>query len=150
PSMRLASSNSVRPTFCPPSAFSITIALNVATRSSRSWNRTYRSTEDRDRRQQYSAVALSPISLSGGCSGPRHRLLDNRQVDESGHHAEQDGAPPDDVIRAGSLVQQPAQIDSERPAHLMAEERNPDQHRQPARAEHHADEARRRRHRGQP
>src|SRR6187549_3508562 len=113
PSIRSLSSKSVSATFWPPSDFSITMALNVG--------------------------MMRPLRCRRGHA--RHRLLDDRQIDQSGDHPERDRSPPDDVVGAGALIQQPAEPDAEETAHLVAEESQPSEHGQPAGAEHDRDNA---------
>ena len=81
---------------------------------------------------------------------PRHRLLDDWQVDQRRREAERDAEPPDHVVRASRFVERAAEIDAERAADLMAQEGDADQHREPARAEHHGHQRGSRRHRRQP
>src|SRR4051812_3035262 len=108
PSIRSWSSKSVSATFWPLSDFSITIALNVG--------------------------MMRPLRRSSGHA--RHRLLDDGQIDQRGNHTERDRPPPDDVVGAGALIQKTAEPHTEEPAHLVAEESQSGEHRQPAGAEH--------------
>src|SRR6266446_5245549 len=103
PSIRFVSSNSVRLTVWPLSALSITIALNLATACS--------STDVPD------AIKRDPRARTSVGSGrarhcPRHRPLDDRQVDGGRGDAEEDRSPPDHVIGAGALEQHPAEPDA--------------------------------------
>src|ERR1039458_5887069 len=91
PSIRLASSKSVSAAPVAPSAFSITIALNVATPAS--------------------LLVPSPSGFSQrrrpGASGsyrrgdePPDRLLNDGQVDDGRKHAEHHRQPPYRIVRA--------------------------------------------------
>src|SRR5690349_14886492 len=121
PSIRFFSSKSARAALEPPSVFSMTIAF------------------------------MRKLVASGGCSRKTSgRLLDDRQIDERAHHAEEHRKPPHRVVGAGPFEHDAAQERAEEPADLMAEEGKAIEHREPARAEHQSDEARSRRHGRQP
>src|SRR3954452_14117151 len=84
PSIRSASSNSVRLTVWPLSAFSTPIALNFATCASGCCCR-------------FVARGRAGRKPSGGrYVGPGDGLLDDRQLDQGRGDAEEDRAPPDD------------------------------------------------------
>src|SRR5689334_19527943 len=125
PSIRSASSNSVRLTVWPLSAFSITIALNLATSCSAL------KPICRARRRLAQAVRLG-----GHRCGPRHRALDDRQVDDGGGDAKEDRAPPDHIVGTGYLEHEASEPDAEKAAELMNKEGDAEQHGEPTRAEH--------------
>src|SRR5215212_10360583 len=80
-----------------------------------------------------SSSAIPALCRSAGRRGkPLYRLLHDRQIDDRGEHAKQDGEPPDHVVGAGTLERDAAEPDAEESADLMAEESKAEQHRQPA------------------
>src|SRR5947209_3943782 len=82
-----------------------------------------------------SSIAMPALCRSGRRRGkPLYRLLHDRQIDHGGEHAEQDGKPPDHVVRAGTLERDATEPDAEESAHLMTKEGEAEQHRQPPRA----------------
>src|SRR2546421_11233687 len=88
-------------------------------------------------------------SGGGGC-GPQHGLFLDRQIDHRRQYAESHRKPPHNVVRAGAPVEQTAHPGAEESADLMAEEGKAIESRKPAGAEHQRNEARRRRHGGEP
>src|SRR5215212_569750 len=97
PSIRFASSNSVRLTLWPLSAFSTTIALNFAMALAPADRCSFTSLG-------HCASAAAKVQPSGcGRHGPYNRLFDNRQVDDCGSDAEGDRPPPDHVVGAGAF-----------------------------------------------
>ena len=71
----------------------------------------------------------SPFERFHWCGSSWHKsgaydwLLDDRQVDDCREHAEQNSEPPNDIIRAGALEEEPAEPHPKKTADLMAEER---------------------------
>src|SRR5262245_60881516 len=88
-----------------------------------------------------SAMPLGTLSCRGR-GWPCDRLLDDRQIDDGRDHPEQHTQPPYNVVGTGPFEQHTAEIDSEEPADLMAEERNAKQHREPASSEHQCNQTR--------
>src|SRR5512132_3190454 len=105
--MRPLSSKSFRPTVCPPSPFSTTIALNAPMLCSR-WDLRRR---ESPRRRQPPAEGLRFLALD--------RALLDRQVDRGGGDAERDREPPHEVVAAIGLVQHAAEVDAEEAADLV-------------------------------
>src|SRR5580704_15655685 len=101
----------------PASVLSITIALNVATAQTFALLLRPRWRPEPERRARSSRSA----------GEPRHRLLDDRQIDDGREQAEHHTEPPHDVVGAGTLVDKAAEIDAQEAADLMAEERDPEQ-----------------------
>src|SRR5437762_6153435 len=94
PSIKSFSSKFESPTFWPSPAFSITIALKVATAA-------------------HPLRLLLPESLCGHQFRPMPRLLHDRQIDHCGEHAEQNRKPPDRTIGAGAVEHDAAEPDAD-------------------------------------
>src|SRR5690606_16349706 len=73
----------------------------------------------------------SVMCLCRARAQPRDRLLDDRQVDERGEHAEVHRKPPYEIVGAVDLEGEAAEIDAEEAADLMAEEHEAVEHREP-------------------
>src|SRR5215472_12957196 len=79
-----------------------------------------------------------------------HWTLDDRQVDETGEHAEQNREPPDKLVGAGPLKHDAAEPNPEETPDLVAKERKAEQHGEPTGPKLQCDQWEGRRHRGQP
>src|SRR5262249_55662933 len=143
PSMRFAASKSASPTCWPPSPFSITIALKLATMMSSI-------ACPRERACPRKSRGLPPRTRRSGRRESRHRLLHDRQVDGGRHEAEQDREPPDRIVGSCALEYHAAQPHAEEAADLVAQEGEAEQHGDPARSEHHRHQAGCRRHGREP
>ena len=141
----------------PPSVFSITIALNVATRPllviGLMPSSTFSSSKDVDARDKPRARRFCELNFRLRPAPSRHAPPASRTIGRlmsADITPKNDRKPPHRIVGAAVSNTKPPSQHAEEAADLVAEEGKAEQHGQPARAEHHRDQRRGRRHRREP